>query len=286
VEDGFSYAWIAKAIVYGLAQLAIGVTVARRLASRPSTAASPEWNRWLIRLARAVACLLVAGLMARLWVQTASAFGPDEVFTPGNLRIVALESQWGEGWRLQVAAAAAVLVSAWLVPVWRPGWWAFEACAVGFSVAIPVLGHAAGSASRHVVHAVHALGAGAWVGTLGVMTLAAWSQRALRGKPNMLAELVKRFSPLALAAATLVAVSGSVAAWLYVGSWMSLVTTTYGRLLLLKLFFVACVAACGRANWRDARNNRPPRRRLMTLEYLAALLVIAMTGVLTETEQP
>lgn len=286
MEEGFSYAWVAKAIVYGLAQLAIGITVARRLASRPSPAASPEWNQWLIRLARAVACLLVAGLMARLWVQTASAFGPEEVFTPGNLGVIALESRWGEGWRLQVAAAAAMLVSAWLVPVWRPGWWAFEACAVGFSLAMPLLGHAAGSVSRHLVHAVHALGAGAWVGTLGVMTLAVWSQRAQRGNPNMLAELVGRFSPIALAAAALVAVSGSVVAWLYAGSWTSLGTTTYGRLLLLKLLCVACVAACGRANWNNVRNNRPPRRRLMTLEYLAAWLVIAITGVLTESEQP
>lgn len=281
MEDALSYAWVPKAFVYGLAQLGIGIAVARWLASPPASTAS-EWDRWLVRVARVVASLLVAALVGRLWVQTASAFGPNEAFGLDNLRVIALESRWGAGWRVQVMATAALLATASRIPAWRFGWLAFVMSAIGVALAMPLLGHASGSLLRYGMHAIHGLGAGAWVGTLGVMTLASWRLP----HSEVVASSVGRFSPVALTAAAAVAISGSVTGWLYVGSWASLGTTTYGRVLLLKLFVVAAVGACGWANWREVHNNRLPKRALMTLEFLAALLVIALTGVLTETEHP
>jgi putative copper export protein len=292
VEDALSYAWVPKAIVLGLAQLGLGIAVARWLASPSPSGTRSEWDSWLARLGRAVAGLLAAALIARLWVQTASAFGPNEAFKLDNLQVIALESRWGAGWRMHVIAGAAMLASAWLVPAWRFGSLAFAICAVAVVLAMPLLGHAAGSLGRYGIHAAHGLGAAAWIGTLGVITLAAWRrtrdsrQADLMASSDLVARIVPRFSPLALTAAALVAASGVLAAWFYVGSWASLVTSAYGRLLVLKLVVVAGVGACGWANWREIRSNRLPTRALITLEYIAALFVVALTGVLTETEHP
>ena len=85
--------------------------------------------------------------------------------------------------------------------------------------------------------------------------------------------------------------TGLVAVWLYVGSLDLLVTTTYGRILLLKLFLVSDVATLGFLNWRhfrslDARRSQPARATLVTLEAALAFAVVVVTAILTETEHP
>jgi copper transport protein len=98
--------------------------------------------------------------------------------------------------------------------------------------------------------------------------------------------LVRAFSPVALASAGTVLVSGVVAAWVYVGSWPALLTTSYGRVLTVKLIGVTVILACGWTNWRAVRGGGSARPLVMTAEWLAALAVLALTGVLTETEHP
>jgi hypothetical protein len=56
--------------------------------------------------------------------------------------------------------------------------------------------------------------------------------------------------------------------------------------LSLKLGAVALVGLCGFTNWRGVRRGTEPRRALMTAEWIAALLVVAITGLLTEMEHP
>ncbi|HEY6508006.1 MAG TPA: CopD family protein [Vicinamibacterales bacterium] len=286
MEDGLSDAWAPKAAVYGLGQLAIGIAVLRRLERQePEDAASgPTLQAWLARLARIVAALLLAALALRLLAQTASAFGPHDAWVPGNLRAIALESRWGHGWRWQVLAALAMLGASLLIPSRRAGWMIFDAGAIGLAVAIPLLGHAAGSLQRYGMHALHNLGAAVWVGALGALVLTAWRPGTpLRGA---VPGLVRRFSPVALSAAAVALASGAIAGLVYAGSWASLWTTPHGRLLTVKLTGVAVVIACGSMNWRCVRRGTPPPRLVLTLEWLAALVVLGLTGALTETEHP
>jgi putative copper export protein len=289
VDDGLLYVWAPKALVYGLGQLAIGITVVRRLAPHPKPESATwlhELDAWLVRLARLVSFLLVAALIVRLWVQTASAFGTSEAWLPANLRVIALESRWGNGWRLQMLSAAVMLGAALLTSAWRFGWRPFEVAAVGLALAMPLLGHAAGSPLRHAVHVLHNLGAGVWIGTLGVITLAAWRFRAPFADSDIVSALVRRFSPLAFVAAPLVMMSGILVAVVYVGSWTSMWTTTYGRVLSAKLATVVVVGVCGWMNRQGVRRGSRPSRFVITLECLAAMLVLGITGVLTETEHP
>lgn len=288
MEDGLTLAAVSKAAAYALGQLAIGVGIVRRLA-RPAGGNGPGPGRvpldaWLGRLAGVVSVLLVIALSVRLWAQTASAFGPSDAWSVESLRVIALESRWGSGWRMQMMAATALLVAALAVRGRDAAWVLFDAAAVAAIVTMPLLGHAGGSVARHVLHAAHNLGAATWLGTLGVVVLTTWRSRS--GLAFDIAALTRRFSPLALAASAIVAASGAVAAWLYVGSWAALWTTAYGRLLLAKLGVVSLVVLCGWTNWRAVSGGQSPRRTVMTMEWLAALLVLGLTGLLTETEHP
>ena len=287
MDEGLLYAEVLKAVIYTLGQLAIGIALVYRLTDREDESESAcrgQSRRWLGTLARVVAALILASLVFRLWVQTASAFGTADAWLLDNLRVIALESRWGQGWRLQMLAAFALLGAAYLSPGWRFAPSAFALSALALALSMPLLGHAAGSSFRYGVHAVHNLGAAMWLGTLGVVTIAAW--RDPEPSDGSTATLIKRFSPLALAAAAAVAASGAIAAWTYVGSWAAMWTTEYGRVLTMKLLGVVTVGVCGWTNWHEVRAGRQPMRAVMTFEWAMALVVLALTGALTETEHP
>ena len=65
--------------------------------------------------------------------------------------------------------------------------------------------------------------------------------------------MLSQFSPVAFTGSTLLLLTGATAAWWYLGELSNLWTTSYGRLLLLKLFLVAAAAACGFVNWQALR---------------------------------
>jgi putative copper export protein len=284
VDEGLSLMWLPKAAVYGLGQLVIGIAIVRRLGNRTGTFAEHDANleHYFLGFARALALLLVIALTFRLWAQTASAFGYSDGWAFENLRVIALESRWGHGWRLQMIAVAVLMIAVFGMHARPIRWPLFATGAVGLALAMPMLGHAAGSSWRHAIHVSHNLAAAAWVGTLGVITIAAWHSRA---RPAI-EPLVRAFSPVALTSAGIVLASGVVASWIYVGSWSSLWGTAYGGVLIAKLTGVTVVLACGGINWREVRRGGVPSRLVMSVEWLAVLAVIGLTGVLTETEHP
>jgi putative copper export protein len=229
---------------------------------------------------------MIAALFVRLWTQTAAAFGPNDAWLLDNLRLMALESRWGAGWRPQLLAAMALLITTLLLSIRRAGWIAYDVCAVGVVLAMPLLGHAAGNIGRQGMHGAHNLAASAWLGTLGVIVLREWIQRRSPFSSSAQSALVHRFSPVALVSTAIVAVSGMFATWLYVGTWEAMWTTEYGQILSFKLLGVAIIAVCGWTNWRAVRAGAAPRVLLMTIEWIAALVVLGLTGVLTEIEHP
>jgi len=140
----------------------------------------------------------------------------------------------------------------------------------------------AGDVWRGALHSLHLAVAGGWLGTVVVLAI------AVRGAPAIatLAPAIARFSPWALACAALAFVSGTGLAWLYLGSVSALVETRYGRLLLLKLALIAAVGVCGFLNWQRVRRRATPRLGWIQVEAALAVLTVAMTAWLTETEHP
>jgi len=285
VTAEIGYEWLPKAAVYALAQFAIGLAVARRLARSADSAASSLDAR-LAGAAGVVAIALVSALAARAWLHTVTAFGWADALVVENLRVIALESRWGQRWQVQMAAGALLVAAALVARRGDIGWSLFALAALAVAVTQPLLGHAGGSLWRHLVHAAHLVASGLWLGTLGVVTMLVAAGGARGHADTALGPLLARFSPLALAASAVVFVTGGVAAWLYLGSLDALTTSDYGRALLTKLAVVAVIGACGWRNWQRVRRDLVPERPVMLLEWVAALAAVVVTAVLTETEHP
>jgi copper transport protein len=147
------------------------------------------------------------------------------------------------------------------------------------------------------VNAVHVLAASTWLGTLLVLTLigirgvirstTAGAQRA-----QLVADVVNSFSPLALVAASIVAITGITTAWLHLKRISSLWTTSYGIALDIKLVFVLIVVVLGAWNWRRVRpslggeGSEQTIRRSARMELTFAALVLVVTSVLVTLPSP
>jgi putative copper export protein len=147
------------------------------------------------------------------------------------------------------------------------------------------------------VNAVHISAASTWLGTLFVLMLigirgvtrsnAAGTQRA-----ELVADLVNSFSPLALVASAIVAITGVTTAWLHLKRIPSLWTTSYGMALDVKLILVLIVVTLGAWNWRRVRpslgveGSEQTIRRSARMELTFAALVLIATSVLVSLPSP
>ncbi|MBI3762665.1 MAG: FixH family protein, partial [Chloroflexi bacterium] len=148
----------------------------------------------------------------------------------------------------------------------------------------------------------HLIGTSIWAG--GLLQFVFTVPRALRlvADPDERAELTRqlvfRFSTLAAFGVALMLLSGVYLASLHVARWEHLLDTDYGHALLLKIALVMPMLLLGAANllWVKPRPEETPplpfreRRlggeghfwRLVTLEALIGILVLAASGLLTE----
>lgn len=171
--------------------------------------------------------------------------------------------------------------------------WGLAAISVLIAVLQPLYtGRTAGK-----VNAVHILAASTWLGTLLVLTIIGIKgvmRSAVAGvqRAELVCDLVNSFSPLALGAATIVALSGLTTAWLHLKRLSALWTTSYGAALLVKLVLVLIVVSLGAWNWRRVRpslgdaGSEETIRRSATLELSFAGLVLIATAVLVSLPSP
>ena len=275
----------AKIVAYLAILVATGVAGAGWLLARSGidAAGAAVARRRLDAIVLPAGALLLLGTLLRAWAHTASAFGMAEAWSLENLHLIALESRWGEGWRLQALSALSVMVTGLALRIVPRGWtrWVAGAAAVAAALAVPQTGHGAAEPYRWVLHGLHVLGAGLWAGTLLVLvalrTPAPQAQRSLLGA----------FAPLAAAGVALLAASGFVASWIYIGTWRNLWGSEYGLVLVLKLGLVAEMAASGGTNWlRLHRHADRDVSRTVLIEAVLAVAVVVVTGWLTETAHP
>lgn len=270
-----------KAILYAALLPTVGASaaflfVAARL--RPQAPASVESS--IRRVGLIAASGVVVALALRAWAQADAVFGLTGSFSPESLHTI-LTSRWGLRWDWQLLAAVACTIAyAGAGGGRRVAWAAAAATSVALCLSLTLTGHASGEPARMAVHTAHLIGGGVWLGTLA--TLAAVSPSI---DADARAALFHAFSPLALAGAGLAAAAGATTAWMYLGAVDQIWQTPYGRTLAIKVILVACVAACGLANWRRASAGAG-QGRVVTLELLFAAAVIVVTAVLTELEHP
>lgn len=299
----------AKSVVYLAFAMVTGAAVVQwMLLPRTTAWLEADTRTGASRRAEHVMALaagvLLAGVGVRAWAHTATVFGLSDSFSWDNLTLITFTSQWGRGWRVQGAAALLLAVTTLpllgrpgLADVGRPGAGPSSgaerhrsyrlgrvvvgAAIVLVSLAIPQTGHAAGHTWRVLVHAVHLLGAGAWLGTLAVVVF---------GMPSPIRnDLLHAFAPVAAMSVSALIASGTAVALAYVGPLSNTWSTEYGRVLLVKLALVVAALLLGGANWRALHRpgGRAERRRTLPIvEASLVFAIVAVTAWLTETAHP
>ena len=153
-------------------------------------------------------------------------------------------------------------------------------------------GHTVTAAPAPVVrfaNVAHVLGAGVWLG--GVLLMARTLTTRWRRRVDLdAAPIAIRFSLVAGVALTVVGVAGVALTWSILDTPLELISTVWGRLLLLKLLAVGAAAAMGAYNhfvvipWLEATPDdndiSDHLRRVVRLEGGILLVVVAITAVL------
>lgn len=148
-----------------------------------------------------------------------------------------------------------------------------------------------------LVNPIHEMGAALWLGTLLVLVVVGLpavlrSGASSEERGQMVAHLVGRFSPLALAGAGTLALTGVITAWRHVKHVDALWTTSYGYTLDVKLLFVLVIVALGAWNWRTMTPRLGTEaaagelRRSATAELAFGALVLVLTAVLVNLPSP
>lgn len=251
-------------------------------------------------MALGAASLSVLSLFARLFLQ-ASALGGAEGWAGANLDTLLTGTVWGLAWCLQAIATLAFVLGMLIsrAPYGRAAGWMGAAGSVLLLAAVPALsGHAASAdgptAIAILADTLHVLGAGVWMGGLlmlvGVGIPSALAEGPSRGAA--VAEMVRAFSPTALISASVVALTGLISGKFHLNATRDLWTTGYGRMLLIKVGLVLCVAALGWHNWKRVSptlgSDEATRRlqRASRLELAMAVVVLLVTAILVALPTP
>ena len=213
-----------------------------------------------------------------------------------DAQLLALGTNWGTTWIFGFAASLLVMVT-FLSLKWtrQAGWVIAALLTLALSVFPALTGHANGTEGLRWISIsgdlIHVSAAGVWIGGLTLVLLSerAWKIRGQSADYTLLPELVPVFSRVALPAVVVLLLTGTLAAWMHLPSLGALITTSYGRTLVVKLGLVFIVLSIGLLNWRRITprllDGDGPRamRTSAALELLFAHAVLLVTAVLTRT---
>jgi putative copper export protein len=273
----------------------IGAVVLRAAVLTPADA---EARAAAARLGVAAGGFLLIGLIGSFTAQLLAFNLPPDPLLP-DARLL-LSQSWGRAWSVEVLLAllgvSGFLVARAAQTASSEAQAAAETVCTLAVVALAFTPAFTGHAGSHQpivlsvgADGIHVLAAGTWLGTLAVLfATATWSREG----GAALLERVRRFSPLALTAAPVVAITGLVSAWLRLTHLSDLWLTAYGRTLALKVALFLGVLALGWLNWRRrtarlAESGEPSAMRAsMGAELLMTLAVLAATAFLLATPLP
>lgn len=238
--------------------------------------------------------LVMAAAFARIFLESGMMSGMPGMESMGMTAML-LHTLWGFGMQLQIVTGfLAVIAFSIAIPRVRFAWLIASLAATGLAFAPAFAGHAAASARFQAMMIVtdflHVVGAASWLGNLTCVMLIGVPIIVKSGTEDRwqrVSALVNTFSPIALASATVVVLSGLIAATVHIESFSALLSTAYGRLLLVKVAVVIVTVAIGAYNFRRVQPQLVREegigrlRRSTTYELTAAILIVLITGFLT-----
>lgn len=303
---------MAVDVVIGFDSLALVLAIGLLLARGVLVPAAGFRTEELVRILRAGIslcwlCLAVLWLtsLAWLWTRTAAMSGQPLWAALPVVPKVLFRSHFGAVWWLR---AAALLWSTLALVVitrrgGRVGWPGIGLLLFGLAwvgASRSAAGHAAAEGDwtlREAMDWLHLMVVSVWGGSLlaSLLLIFPWLGSVPAARQ---ARFGARFSLLASCALAVVLISGIYNAWQMLPSVSALWASQYGRLLGLKLLFVAGMVACGAINHyqlvprlqpaADADNSDVVRRFRASVLVESALLlaVLAVTAVLLNTMPP
>lgn len=289
---------LARAVSFiGLLAL-IGATVFRTLVLARARGINVELRGRMEQraaiLGLAASLLVILGAFARIYLESEMMSRMPGMQTM-SMTDMAMHTRWGSALRLEIGSALAALVSfALAARRIRGAWLAAGILAIVLAVTPALAGHAAASPKFTSLMVgtdfLHVLGGASWLGSLlAVMSVGIPLCLTLNGveRWSSVASLVNSFSPVALASAVVVVVSGLIASWVHLQHLSALWQTAYGQVLLAKLALVAITFAIGAYNFRRvqpqlvAEAGAVRLRRSATIELSVGFLILLVTGLLT-----
>jgi putative copper resistance protein D len=318
---------LARALHYGAGMVLAGMVAFRWLFLLPAFACEPDksWQEfaplfaWLNRLFVGAGIVLVISGIGLFWAVAAGMSDTSlaESLTGETLGAVFFQTQFGSifQWRIGFAVLMVILVIVLARTRWqeRRRISALEIVAgidaVALMDSLAWTGHAAATggptfALRVGADALHLFVTGIW--PTGLLPFALFLSRARRSSdPALLVPLgrvVDRFSNVSLAIVVVLVATGCVNSYFIVGSFLALITTTYGCVLCTKLVLFAAILVVAAGNRyrvvprlgsilsaNSVADAGPLLRRLqylVTLELALAIGIILVVSVLGMTPPP
>jgi copper transport protein len=269
--------WTSRAVGYAGFALLAGV-VGFILLCWPAGAADRRVRR-LVRGAWA-ALLLTTVADGLLQGPYGAGVGLGHLFD-GHLLAATMALPLGTGLalRLSLLALAVPVLNELLTAGRRAlfGWLTAVLCG-GLAVTWSLSGHAATGFQTGLAlpaDVLHLESMGWWLGGLVVL----W-----RAKPPVAA--VSRFSQVAFGCVVVLVATGTYQSWRQLGSWAAFVGTGYGRLLLFKIAAVSVILGAAWFSRRWARSRVGSLRRSVLVETFGAVVVLALTAALVNSDPP
>jgi putative copper resistance protein D len=158
--------------------------------------------------------------------------------------------------RADFALSVSALALFFLLRYRRGDLWPATIAGVTVVVSSTALSHAASRMEDRplllVLTTVHHLGAAAWIGGLACLLVAIRRSQDAR-KIHAMAE---RFSTVAIVSVASLVFAGIGMAWFYVGSWSGIYGTSYGLMILSKIYLLLLALALGASNFWLVRSTR------------------------------
>jgi copper resistance protein D len=265
---GISSSLVAvRAIHFAASALTTGTLIFRAVVVKPALRSEPTAAKLLRTQTLGIAWtgLAITAVSGVIWLllQAASMSGLpiSEALTSGVISTISSQTQFGQVSEIRLVLA--IILAACLAYDRLPlaDWLALPA-ALGLTAAIAWTGHAGSTpgetGSLHLsADVLHLIAAAGWIGGLVplIFLLAAVRRYQAIAWAAFAREAAMRFSALGIASVTTLLATGTVNAWILVGSFHALAVTEYGRLLMLKLvvFAVMLVLAAVNRLWLTPR---------------------------------
>ena len=243
-------------------------------------ARASAWRGTLLKWAAAITLLAGLGWLAFTAAQMSGDI--QDAANADTVWLVATNTEFGHLWLSRIALAALAVALSWARP---RSIWLMTVVSAALLASLSLTGHA--RAGENLLHmaadAIHLLAAGAWVGALVPLGWMLWRSPAEAAT----ADALRRFSMVGYIAVGALVLTGVVNGLAMLDTPGRLLSTNYGRLLLVKVALFAVMLAFAAANrlyltprlalGRAETSLRRLKGHVFAEQGLAALVVLTVS---------